>query len=121
LAKLSERIFVSLLFNGELNNDRHSILLPVEEKERLGIFDRICFFISKLSQKHLTLLVQYLSKVEQHPLLYSATFGFSPHHEIIIFFQCGVELHSPSYQNAFFVAFFLLHIFTLNLIILGNW
>jgi hypothetical protein len=113
LAKLSERIFVSLLFNGELDDNHHNVLLPVEEKERSGIFGKICFFISRLSQEHLTLLLQYVSKVEQHPLPYSATFGFSPYQEIIISFQCGIELHSLSYQNAFFVAFF--HNFTFKL------
>jgi hypothetical protein len=95
------------LFNGELDNDHCNILLPVEEKVRLGIFDKICFFISKLSQKHLTIMLQYLFKVEQHSLPYSATFSYSPRQEIIISFQCGIELHSMSYENAFFVAFFI--------------
>jgi hypothetical protein len=41
---------LSLLVNGELDNDHRNILLPFQEKEKSGIFDKMFFFVSKLSQ-----------------------------------------------------------------------
>jgi hypothetical protein len=34
---------VSLMFNGELHNNHYDSFLPIEEKERLDIFDEVCF------------------------------------------------------------------------------
>jgi hypothetical protein len=34
----------SLLFRGELGSGNYDALQPVEEKEKLGIFDGVCFY-----------------------------------------------------------------------------
>jgi hypothetical protein len=52
-------------------------------------------------------------KLDKHPLLCTATFNFSPYHEIIISFHCGIQLQSQGYENASLLHDF--HIFTLKL------
>jgi hypothetical protein len=38
------------LFGGDLDNGHCDTLLPVEEKEKLGIFDKLCSFISTFAE-----------------------------------------------------------------------
>jgi hypothetical protein len=40
---------VSLLFNGKLDIGHSGALLPVEETERLGIFDKVCTLIASFA------------------------------------------------------------------------
>jgi hypothetical protein len=41
----------SLAFNGELDNDHYDAFLSLEEKKRLGIFDKVCSYRQALQRE----------------------------------------------------------------------
>jgi hypothetical protein len=70
--------------------------MPAEEMRRT---------VSTRQAEYLTLLLLYLTEIEQASITVQRDIRLNPHQEVIISFCCGIKLHLLSCENAFLFLF----------------
>jgi hypothetical protein len=84
------------LFSGKLNDGHHNALLPVEDKERLDIFDEVCFltiFCKNFIKLYVSVNVRYST--------YLITEGTTLETELLVTVYPAAPGHSPPEQQEY--------------------